>query len=247
MTRIACGITINRNVWPVLKPNAFAASVWPLLTARIPERTFSAIKAAVYNVSANQTASISGMIMIAVALSNPCLRIGPVSMNVGWLHSMGIPTLTTIIKHAAANMPAVIRHIAKGWPVINCFERDFARMYSADIAAISKMIPAKPAPLCHMGKGRNNPSRLTLTAPGIRSTLPRLSGKERKTVKYQKNNCRSSGIFRKSSIYTVAKLLKMMLFDSRIIPTRKPITVAAMIPRTATRSVFIIPIRYTSQ
>ena len=46
ITRSACGTTISRSVWPRRRPSDCAASHWPLLTARMPERTISAMKAA---------------------------------------------------------------------------------------------------------------------------------------------------------------------------------------------------------
>ena len=48
ITRSACGITISFKVWGLLKPRDFEASFWPLLIAKIPALTFSAIKAEVY-------------------------------------------------------------------------------------------------------------------------------------------------------------------------------------------------------
>ena len=47
ITRSACGITTRRSVGPRRSPSACAASVWPWLTARMPARTISAMKAAV--------------------------------------------------------------------------------------------------------------------------------------------------------------------------------------------------------
>ena len=43
MTRIACGSTIRRSVFPRLMPSALAASVWPGSTAWMPARTISAM------------------------------------------------------------------------------------------------------------------------------------------------------------------------------------------------------------
>ena len=47
ITRIAWGITTRRIGGPGLRPSAFAASVCPRETARIPARTTSAMKAPV--------------------------------------------------------------------------------------------------------------------------------------------------------------------------------------------------------
>ncbi|MNE57529.1 hypothetical protein D3C80_1525000 [compost metagenome] len=47
MTRIACGMTTSRRVLVGDSPSAEAASVCPLLMAWMPERTISAMKAAV--------------------------------------------------------------------------------------------------------------------------------------------------------------------------------------------------------
>ena len=47
ITRIACGMTTKFSVGPARRPSACAASVWPLWTANMPERTISAMKAAV--------------------------------------------------------------------------------------------------------------------------------------------------------------------------------------------------------
>ena len=47
MTRMACGITTRRRVWPGVRPSEPAASVCPFETARMPARTTSAMKAAV--------------------------------------------------------------------------------------------------------------------------------------------------------------------------------------------------------
>ncbi len=47
MMRSACGRTTRRRVWPSLSPIARAASSWPLLTASMPPRMISAMKAAV--------------------------------------------------------------------------------------------------------------------------------------------------------------------------------------------------------
>ncbi len=44
-------------------------------------------------------------------------------------------------------------------------------------------------------------------------------------------------------MYVVAKDLKIILFDNRIMPIVKPTTVAAIIPKTATKKVLAIPIR----
>ena len=41
MVRNACGRMILRRVTPAGNPSAPAASVWPLLTARMPARTIS--------------------------------------------------------------------------------------------------------------------------------------------------------------------------------------------------------------
>ena len=43
MTRIACGSTMRRRVVSRVMPIAFAASVWPRSTERMPERTTSAV------------------------------------------------------------------------------------------------------------------------------------------------------------------------------------------------------------
>ena len=44
ITRNACGTTTKRRVWPRVRPSEPAASHCPLLTARMPERTISAMK-----------------------------------------------------------------------------------------------------------------------------------------------------------------------------------------------------------
>ena len=43
MARMACGMTIRRNVQLGLSPRELAASVCPWLTDKIPARTFSAM------------------------------------------------------------------------------------------------------------------------------------------------------------------------------------------------------------
>ena len=45
ITRIACGNTIRRMVWRRVIPRAWAASVWPSSTDRMPARTISAMYA----------------------------------------------------------------------------------------------------------------------------------------------------------------------------------------------------------
>ena len=47
ITRNACGRITRRSVGPLGRPSARAASVWPQLTAVMPLRTTSAMKAAV--------------------------------------------------------------------------------------------------------------------------------------------------------------------------------------------------------
>ncbi len=47
ITRSACGSSTSRITWPRLSPSAMAASLWPLCSARMPERTISATKAEV--------------------------------------------------------------------------------------------------------------------------------------------------------------------------------------------------------
>ena len=47
ITRSACGSSTSRITWPRDRPIAMAASVWPLCSARMPERTISATKAEV--------------------------------------------------------------------------------------------------------------------------------------------------------------------------------------------------------
>ena len=71
MTRIACGIIIKRKIGTLCKPTAFAASICPLLIARIPERTFSAIKDAVYKDRARSSATSSGISLIPPLKLNP--------------------------------------------------------------------------------------------------------------------------------------------------------------------------------
>ena len=46
MTRMAWGSTIRRMALPRLMPSAWAASIWPLSTLRIPARAISAMYAA---------------------------------------------------------------------------------------------------------------------------------------------------------------------------------------------------------
>ena len=46
ITRIACGSTIRRRIWPRLRPSACAASVCPGSTDWMPARTISAMYAA---------------------------------------------------------------------------------------------------------------------------------------------------------------------------------------------------------
>ena len=71
MTRIACGITINLKIGILCKPTAFAASIWPLFIANIPERTFSAIKVAVYIDKARSNATSSGVSLMPPLKLNP--------------------------------------------------------------------------------------------------------------------------------------------------------------------------------
>lgn len=60
ITLRACGITINFKVCELLKPRDFDASFWPLLMAKIPALTFSAMNADVYNDKENNRAKNSG-------------------------------------------------------------------------------------------------------------------------------------------------------------------------------------------
>ena len=43
MTRMACGSTIRRIALPRLMPSAWAASLWPWSTDRMPARAISAM------------------------------------------------------------------------------------------------------------------------------------------------------------------------------------------------------------
>ncbi|MCY1343700.1 hypothetical protein D9M69_297210 [compost metagenome] len=47
ITRSACGMTTRRRILPGARPSELAASVCPWLTAWMPERTVSPMKAAV--------------------------------------------------------------------------------------------------------------------------------------------------------------------------------------------------------
>ena len=61
ITLKACGITIKLSDWELLNPKDLAASFCPLLTAKIPALTFSAINAEVYKERANTNAKNSGI------------------------------------------------------------------------------------------------------------------------------------------------------------------------------------------
>ena len=66
MTRIACGSTMRRIVWPWVMPSACAASFWPGSTARMPPRTISAMYAASLSASASSAAT-NGLIRSLVS------------------------------------------------------------------------------------------------------------------------------------------------------------------------------------
>ena len=66
-------------------------------------------------------------------------------------------------------------------------------------------------------------------------------GNNRKTAKYQKKICNNKGMFLKISIYASATFEAKILVDRRVIPTKKPITVAKKIPIPETKRVLSSP------
>ena len=66
ITRIACGSTILRSVWPRVMPIDCAASVWPSSTAMMPPRTISAMYAP--SLSAKPSTAAVNWVMSTFAL-----------------------------------------------------------------------------------------------------------------------------------------------------------------------------------
>ena len=87
----AWGIITSFKTWLGVKPIEAAASFWPLPTPCIPALTFSAIKVAVYRVSANVNAISSG------GIPNPPSNVNEVlanCFNSGKLHDKSSPPTT---------------------------------------------------------------------------------------------------------------------------------------------------------
>src|SRR3954471_10099978 len=60
-TRMACGSTMRRSVWPRVNPSADAASLWPSSTDRMPARMISDMYAASLSPRPSSAATALGM------------------------------------------------------------------------------------------------------------------------------------------------------------------------------------------
>ena len=122
MTRIACGKITRFMVRFGRMPKANAASDWPLLTARIPARTISAMNAPVYSDNAIQSA------ISELRKCVPSVKLKPFKKGVTTV----IPRNSATMTNGITNNPSCRYHVVGLLPVASC-NRD-ARVRTKPIA-----------------------------------------------------------------------------------------------------------------
>ncbi|MCY1423936.1 hypothetical protein D9M71_396640 [compost metagenome] len=202
----------------------------------MPERTISAMNAAVYTVNARVNANSSGI------NTQPPTKLKPCSF--GASQCTGGPNSRQLRAGMIKNSARPTQNLWNGTPVSS--KRLVAQRLISTIAAMATTtLPTngqKPSVVRAAGMFR---PRLLTKKVSKKLWLWRGPGMVRKTAKYQNRICSKGGMLRKISTYTVASLLMIQFDDSRATPTMKPRMVARMTPIKVTNRVLSKPMTNT--